>query len=111
MPFSGRLANSGTGVISIGPVSYFLGILATALGNLDDAEQHLHQAIELSERINAAPFAIRARLALADVLATRGAPADQGRLSDLLEQCQASARQLGMTRLYEHANSRLLSRR
>jgi tetratricopeptide (TPR) repeat protein len=111
MPFSGRLANSGTGVISIGPVSYFLGILATALGNLDDAEQHLHQAIELSERINAAPFAIRARLALADVLATRGTPADQDRLSGLLEQCQASARQLGMTRLYEHANSRLLSRR
>ena len=105
VPFSGRLANSGTGVISIGPVSYYLGILARTLGDLSNAVQHLEDAIDFSLRIHAPVFVAYARYALATTLAIRNSDGDPERVSGLLDECRRTADELGMPRLRTHVDN------
>ena len=63
LPFAGSLAIGPTEG-SIGPIDYYLGLLASA-GDLApdgaDAERHLRAAIRLNEQMNAAPWRARAR--------------------------------------------------
>ncbi len=101
VPFEGRIASSGTVAISIGPISYFLGLLAATLGDIEAAERHLRAAIELSQRHGMLPSTAHARYALASVLTTRSTPQDLDEAAVLLATCEQEARMVGMTRLLE----------
>src|SRR5207237_10126411 len=58
--------------ISIGPVSRYLGVLASTTARWDDAERHFGRAIELSARIGARPSLAHTQADYARVLIERG---------------------------------------
>ena len=55
LPYRGRLVVAGGAVGCMGPVSLFLGLLATQLGLLDEAVRSLNEATSFAERAGALP--------------------------------------------------------
>ena len=76
-PYAERLAVSGIGGISVGPVSRYAGVAAHAGGDLEAAERLLAAAITTSVRHGMRAHEARARGDLAELLSERGRPDDQ----------------------------------
>lgn len=76
-PYRGRLVVLGGANTCMGPVSYFLGLLAARLRRLDEAADCLAEATPISERIGALPGLVLCLDARADVLGLRQAPGDR----------------------------------
>jgi tetratricopeptide (TPR) repeat protein len=85
LPYVDRVAISYP-EISTGPVSRFLGILASTIEQWDDAEHHFRQAIELSERIRARPSLAHTQEEYARMLQTRRRPGDAATAKALLDE-------------------------
>src|SRR6266568_605868 len=83
VPFAGRQA-IGFGEGSVGAVDRYLGLLATTMGRLDDAERHLAEGIEMNERMGSRPWAAHTRHDLARMLLARDGPGDRDRAEELL---------------------------
>jgi class 3 adenylate cyclase len=79
-----------TGASALGPVSHYLGGLATVLGRLDEAEDHFRCAHELGRRLGAKFFVARTELLWARMLLGRDAPGDRGRAGQLLHSASAA---------------------
>ncbi len=94
-PFAGRHA-IGHAEGSVGAVDRYLGLLATTLGRLDDAERHLTAAIEINERMDARPWAAHCRHDLAVLLRRRDLPGDASRAEALDRSARATAVAVGM---------------
>jgi hypothetical protein len=62
--------------VPLGPVSGYLGGLATLLGRFDEADAYFTQAVEMSHRLEAKFFTAIANLWWAPMLNERGAPGD-----------------------------------
>ena len=95
LPFAGRHA-IGHAEGSVGAVDRYLGLLAGALERLDDAAQHLEDAVHINERMGARPWTAHSRHDLAMVLRKRDAPGDGPRASDLNAQALVAAQAMGM---------------
>ncbi|HSJ28423.1 MAG TPA: AAA family ATPase [Acidimicrobiia bacterium] len=76
-----------------------LGLLAAALGRIDDAERHFEEAIEINDRMGARPWAAHTRYDLARLLTGRDAPGDRERARELEAVAEATAAELGMVAL------------
>ena len=74
-----------------GPVSLFLGGLATVLGRYDEADAYFAQSAASSERADAKYFSARTSLLWGRMLAERVGPGDIQRARDLLSKAHASA--------------------
>jgi hypothetical protein len=85
-----------TGASALGPVSHYLGGLATVLGRLGEADDHLRDAHALGRQLGARFFVARTELLWARMLLGRDAPGDRGRASQLLH----SAREAGAAHGY-----------
>jgi DNA-binding CsgD family transcriptional regulator len=96
-PYAGLYLNSMTSCY--GAVPRILGVLASALGEHDDADRHFSTAERMEDRIGAVPFGALARLQHAAALQTRGRPGDRQRAERLAEHGAATARRLGAARL------------
>jgi len=94
-PFAGRHA-IGHAEGSVGAVDRYLGLLAAALGRLDDATSHLTAAIESNEQMFARPWTAHCQHDLAEVLLRRDLPGDRERAEQLDRMAKASAEELGM---------------
>ena len=81
----------------LGPVSLFLGLLATQLGLLDEAVQSLQQAIAFAERSGALPCLALSLEAASRALSLRQAPGDRDTASACRARAQAIAGRLGMS--------------
>jgi DNA-binding winged helix-turn-helix (wHTH) protein/tetratricopeptide (TPR) repeat protein len=57
-PYSKQLAMTGT-LLHVGPVAHYLGILAAALGNLEEARHHFEMALQASERLGSRSWLAR----------------------------------------------------
>jgi DNA-binding SARP family transcriptional activator len=79
-----------------GSVARGLGVLATALGRLDDGERHFEVAIEIERRMRARPWLAHAQHEYAAMLLARGNAGDSQRAKTLLEDALKSYRELGM---------------
>jgi tetratricopeptide (TPR) repeat protein len=95
LPYADRVAISYP-EISLGPVSRFLGILATNTGHLDDAARHFEDALVLNERMGARPWLARAQDDYAQMLLGRSEPGDAERAAILHDNARAIYRELGM---------------
>jgi hypothetical protein len=95
LPYAGRHA-IGHSEGSVGVVDRYLGLLAETLGQLDDAERHLGDAIELLQAMGARPWAAHAQHELATVLRTRGGVRDAARANVLDSDALQMAARLGM---------------
>jgi hypothetical protein len=94
LPYEGRNAIAGPAYY-LGPVSYYLGILASSAGRLPTAEQHLERALTAARAAGARPFVARILLAMARVRAT----SDPRVATQLQTEGDALARELGMAML------------
>ena len=86
-----------------GPVTRYLGILATTTGDWDAADRHFESARKYCERQNARPFTALVDIDESRMLAERGRPGDRARGLGLLGDAVTIARQLGMERIVERA--------
>ena len=96
-PYADRTA--GNGVIWLGSVAHYLGVLATTLERFDDADRHLAAGEAAHERLGAPGWLARTRLERARLLITRGEPEDAKEARQLLDQVKDSARELGLAGL------------
>ena len=102
-PVAERNCLWGSGFIVFGPVSRFLGMLATAFDEPDRAILHLEDALERSTALRSPPLVARVRTDLARALLRRGADGDEERARPLLDQARSAAAGLGMPALHEEA--------
>ncbi len=79
LPFASRFAVVGYSVLCLGSVARSLGVLATALGAWEEAEEHFKLALFENRRIGAMPWFARTLKEYADMLQLRGAPASEVR--------------------------------
>jgi hypothetical protein len=83
---------STNGAVGIqGPISHYLGGLATVLGHYDEADGFFERAVALSERAAAGFFASRSNLSWGQMLTERNAPGDAEKARNLLNEAHAAA--------------------
>jgi tetratricopeptide (TPR) repeat protein len=83
----------------VGPADHYLGLLASAMGDLSLAEVHYEAALRLARRMRSEPFSTAAQVELARTLRQRGRPGDAERVAALLRTAEESALRLGLARL------------
>ena len=89
-PYAGLFISSG--VLFSGAVDLHLGILATVVGQFDDAEAHFSAAHRMHEAAGAPAWLARTQLEWGRMLQKRGEP---GRARPLFEQALATASRIG----------------
>ena len=99
LPYAGRVVAVAGAAAYASSTSHHLGILAAALGRLDEAVTHLEDAIATNERAGALPWLARGRFELARVLAERRAGGDADRAGELLAEASRTAEELQMDSL------------
>jgi len=93
-PFADRLVVGGPPPFTVfGPVAYFLGLLASALGKIGDARAQFDSALTIAGSMRARPMIARTQLAYAELLAGN----DAARARSLADEALATATELGMT--------------
>jgi len=100
-PYADRVV--GNGVIWIGSVAHYLGLLATTLEDFDASARHLAAAEAAHERLGAPGWQARSQLARARLLLRRGQPEEAANARRLLGQVVATARELGLVNLERRA--------
>ena len=93
-PWADQLSTNGGGSTN-GPVSHFLGGLATVLGRYDEADSFFARAAAFNARVNAKFFAAQTDLLWGRMFAERGEGSDAEKARQLLRRSQAAARALG----------------
>jgi DNA-binding SARP family transcriptional activator len=96
LPYADRVTISYP-EISLGPVSRFLGVLASTTGSHDDAASHFEDALAMSERIGARPWLAHTQDDYAQMLLRRGEPGDTEKAESLLECAATAYRELGIS--------------
>ena len=99
LPYQGRLVVSGGAASCLGPVSFFLGLIATQLGLLDEAVRCLEDAIAFADKAGALPGQVLFLEAAAGALNLRQAPGDRQKASECRARAHAIADRLGERRL------------
>jgi tetratricopeptide (TPR) repeat protein len=100
LPFAGRLVSPGNNAICLGPVAYYLGLLATSAGQWEDAVAHFIAAKETCERTGMHPW--KARVLCAHLNLIRQSDGDQHVQStqELLGEAHEICQRYGMRELH-----------
>ena len=96
-PFPGQFSIAGG--FTVGCVAHYLGLLATTLGSLHEAEEHFVQAESTHARVGAPTWLARTRLEWARMLLSREQRGDADRARELLGQALSTARDLGLAKV------------
>jgi tetratricopeptide (TPR) repeat protein len=88
-------------IAPLGPIAYYLGMLAASLSRFDAAARHFEVALDSAERIGARPYLALTQGAYGTMLAHRGATLDRQRAAQLLADALKTAHELGMNQLYD----------
>ena len=96
LPFEARSVVVGRGGFSLGPVSRYLGLLATVMSRFDEAEDHFERALVMCRHMRALPWQAHTRYDYARMLVRRGFITDAEHADDLLSESLRAARDLGM---------------
>ena len=83
----------------VGPADQYLGLLATATGDLALAEVHFEAALRLARRMHSPPFVAAAEVQLARTLRHRGRAGEEERVAHLLRSAEEAAVRMGLHRL------------
>ncbi len=94
VPWSDQFAAIGMAGAE-GPVSHYLGGLATVLGRYGEADSYFAHAAAVNDRAGAKFFAARTHLGWGKMLAARDAPGDAETARDLLTKAHATAAEHG----------------
>jgi RecA/RadA recombinase len=99
LPFRGRLVTFGDAAFLLEPVSHYLGLLATTVGEMDDAVTLLSEAIGMEEEVGALPSLAHSLTAYASALDARGHAADAEEASKSRQRAGSIAERIGMAAL------------
>jgi tetratricopeptide (TPR) repeat protein len=99
LPYAEQVVVTGFADLCEGPVTLYLGMLATTLGRWEDGAAHFEHALELCRRLGARPYIARTKYALAWMLLARDAPGDRPRARALLDEAGTLAASVGMAAL------------
>jgi hypothetical protein len=105
VPYQRRLAVFGGAVSCMGPVSLFLGVLATQLGLPDEAVGFLDEATAFADQAGALPCLVLCLQAAASALNLRQAPGDRQKASACRSRAEAIAERLGTPGLLSRIGS------
>jgi class 3 adenylate cyclase/tetratricopeptide (TPR) repeat protein len=106
VPWADQFASVGIAGAE-GPVSHYLGGLATVLGRYGEADSYFAHAAAVNDRAGAKFFAARTDLRWGQMLSTRGAPGDAETARDLLTKARATAAEHGYGNLERRAAAAL----
>ena len=95
LPYTGRNVNFFV-QSCLGPVAYYLGMLATALSRYQEAEKHFRQALELNLAMNASLFAAYTQREHARMLLARDGPGDREQALAMLQDIRRATIKLGL---------------
>jgi tetratricopeptide (TPR) repeat protein len=95
VPYERRYAEAPVEAV-FGSIARGLGVLATTLGRLDDAEAHFGVALEIEERMRARPWLAHVQHDLGAMLIARGRKGDRERGTELLGEAARTYGELGM---------------
>lgn len=98
-PYRGHNLLVGTAIACFGAADAFLGMLASAMGQWQEAQTHFQAAIAMNARQKARPALAHARLGYARMLLARNAPGDLPAAQTLLKEAASEADALGMRAL------------
>jgi class 3 adenylate cyclase len=98
-PYADRVVTIAPGTGPLGSVSFCLGLLATALGRWNAAENHYQAAIATNDRLNLRVWVAWSRHHYAKMLLARDAPSDRERALELMGQALDAAQEMGMKKL------------
>ena len=105
-PWADQWSTMGSAAVE-GPVSHYLGGLATVLGRYDEADAYFTQAAAFSDRAGAKFFAARTDLLWGKMLAERGAPGDAEKARRLLTTAHTTATVHGYANVEQRATEAL----
>jgi DNA-binding SARP family transcriptional activator/tetratricopeptide (TPR) repeat protein len=88
-----------------GSMSRPLGMLATTLGQYDDAELHFERALDMNTSIRSPLWTAHTQYEYARMLRLRGRPCDHSRAQTLLTPATATAEKLGLHALSRRASA------
>lgn len=86
-PYAGQVVLSGVASTCVGAVDRYLGMLASAMGQCDLAEDHYQAALTLEAGLGSAPTSARTNHWYGKMLLGRRGPRDLGAAKDLLASC------------------------
>ena len=101
-PWADQLSTTGIAA-ALGPVSHYLGGLATVLGRYDEADAYFAQSAATSDRIGVKFFAARKDLLWGRMLAERRSAGDAERARELLTRAHVVAAANGYGNVERHA--------
>jgi tetratricopeptide (TPR) repeat protein len=105
LPHRGLVAHAGS--VGSGCVDHYLGLLATAMGRLDEADRHFREAVAVNQRLEAPVWLARTRLEWGELLRRRGGPGDAEHAAELLGQALTTAVALGLGAVERRARALL----
>ncbi|MDP9847032.1 ATP-binding protein [Streptosporangium lutulentum] len=105
LPYADRQVASGAHTPSSGPVSLYLGMLATLLRRWEAAGEHLHAALASCQAMGSAPYEAYTRLELARLLRLRPPSGTGAAADEHLDGAMRIARRVGMPSLLAHAET------
>jgi hypothetical protein len=108
-PYADQLVVTSQGGCITGSVSYYLGLLATTIGDWPQAEARFTAAAETHARIDAPIWLARTRMEHARMLLLRSQPGDSDRARELLARALATAQNLGLANVERRAVELLAS--
>jgi hypothetical protein len=101
LPYGKLNVVTGLGISYVGSVELYLGLVAATAARWDDADRHFTSARRVHEGLRSSPWVARTEHEHAQMLMAWGRAEDRDRASRLLASAQATAEDLGMTRLIE----------
>jgi DNA-binding SARP family transcriptional activator len=104
-PHGGRNVIVGRAASCNGSASRLLGILATVLGQWEEAERRFAEARDMHVRMGARPWLARTELAWAQMLLARGGAGDEAAARERLAEAIVLADALGMVAVAERARA------
>jgi DNA-binding CsgD family transcriptional regulator len=93
-PYETMMLYSTTG--NFGSAHRSLGIMAAGLGRLDEAVEHVREAVARERQAGAVPYLAVAQLELAGLLVRRGGPGDRSAAEQAAQESRVVARRLGL---------------
>ncbi len=102
LPFA-RLNVAVFPLFALGSAARYLGLLATTMGQTDEAARHFEDALAMNARMGMRQASAHTQTDYAELFLARGEPGDRAKALELLNQAIDTARELGMKLAVEKA--------